>query len=95
MKKPTKYLFIAIALLVTVSGCSILDKGIDLLDEIDPTSSIAAKVVPGVIAGLGATAREAGGDVWGTATVAAGAAVTAILGAYAGARRRERKNRKS
>ena len=95
MKKPRRLVFIGIALLLTVSGCSVLDTGIDLLDEIDPTSSIAAKVVPGVIAGLGATAREAGGDVWGTATVAAGAAVTAIHGAYAGARRRERKNRKS
>ena len=87
--------YIAIAILLTISGCSLVDRGIDLLDEIDPTSTIAAKVVPGVISGLGAAATEAGGDVWGTATVATGAAVTAILGAYAGARRRERKNRKS
>ena len=91
--KPRVY--IAIAILLTISGCSLVDRGIDLLDEIDPTSTIAAKVIPGGITGLGAAANEAGGDVWGTATVATGAAVTAILGAYAGARRRERKNRKS
>ena len=91
--KPRVY--VAIAILLTISGCSLIDRGIDLLDEIDPTSTIAAKVVPGVIAGLGEAANAAGGSVWGTVTVATGAAVTAILGAYAGARRRERKNSKS
>ena len=83
---------LVIAGLIMMCGCSLVDRGIDLLDEIDPTSTIAAKVVPGVLSGLGEVARNAGGDSWGTATVAAGAALTAIFGAYAGARRREKKN---
>lgn len=86
--------FLAVAGLVMVCGCSLIDRGIDLLDEIDPTSTIAAKVIPGVLSGLGEVARDAGGEVWGTATIAAGAALTAIFGAYAGARRRERKDNK-
>ena len=83
-----KKLLLCFVLLV-VPGCAALDSSLGYLAELDPQNVIANKVAPAVIHGVAASIEESYGSGWGT--VAASAAATAVLGSYAGARRRRKK----
>jgi uncharacterized protein YceK len=72
------------AILLSLSGCA-------TLAELDPQNVIANKVAPAVIKGLAASIQESYGSGWGTVAIAASAAATAVLGSYAGTRRRGKK----
>jgi uncharacterized protein YceK len=73
------------AILLSLSGCA-------TLAELDPQNVIANKVAPAVIKGLAASIQESYGSGWGTVAIAASAAATAVLGSYAGTRRRGKKS---
>jgi len=78
--------------LLALPGCAALDSSLGYLAELDPQNVIANKVAPAVIHGVAASIEESYGSSWGTVAVAASAAATAVLGSYAGARRRRKKS---
>jgi len=77
--------------LLAVPGCAALDSSLGYLAELDPQNVIANKVAPAVIHGVAASIEESYGSGWGTVAIAASAAATAVLGSYAGTRRRRKK----
>ena len=79
-------------LLLAVPGCAALDSSLGYLAELDPQNVIANKVAPAVIRGVATSIEESYGSGSGTVAIAASAAATAVLGSYAGARRRRKKS---